>query len=101
VSALSVLRLVRPEEELRVTIQLEVAQLCPESTCQAIYTLHDGPCPKCGNAEGLPLEQALNRRTAAGPLADAVKGLLLRSRNLSARERRELVQALETAGVKP
>jgi hypothetical protein len=92
------LRLVRPGEAPTVSIGLDEAQVCAESTCQQIYSLSDGECPKCGS-QGLSVQRLLDGRPDYAPLVAAVKDALLLGSHLSVKQRRGLIAALKVAGV--
>jgi hypothetical protein len=96
-AAVSALRLVSRGEDT-VSIALDAAQLCPESTCQEVFSLSDVKCPKCGS-EGMAIQRLLDGRPDYAPLVAAAKDLLLLGSNLSVRQRRTLIAALHVAGV--
>lgn len=80
-----------------LSIPLGSAQLCPEATCEELFSLSDAACPKCGSA-GLPLQRLLNDRADYSELVATAKEFLV-GYALSVRQRKRLLAALHTAGI--
>ncbi len=50
------------EAEESISIPLDVAMVCPETTCRTVFNGRAGACPHCGTVDALPLAAVLDGR---------------------------------------